>query len=428
MHDFNLNIEHVTRVEGHGNIVIDVKEGRIKELKLEIVESPRFFEAMTLGRAYHEIPHITSRICGICAVTHTLSSIKAIEAALKFKPSDQTIILRKLMLHAETIQSHILHIYFLALPDFFGKGSVFELVPDKKEVVLRGMRLKKLANDICSVVGGRHIHPITLAIGYLTHLPSKDELEELRDRLKNARVDMEKTIELLKELKVPDFERQAEYLSLSHLEEYAFYDGDIVSSDGGKVEPDRYLEKVKEFIVSHSTAKHAKSRRPSYMVGALARINNNYKQLNQKAKDAAKFLGINPPCYNPFMNNAAQGVEVVHCVEDAISLLDGLIKKGLKEEKPKIKIKAGRGVGATEAPRGTLYHEHILDESGCVEKANYIIPTAQNLENIENDLYELVPKILDRPKEEVILNLEMLVRAYDPCISCSTHMLEVEFK
>lgn len=428
MHDFNLNIEHITRVEGHGNIVIDVKEGKIKELKLEIVESPRFFEAMTRGRAYHEIPHITSRICGICAVTHTLSSVKAIEAALKFRPSPQTVALRKLILHAEFIQSHILHIYFLTLPDFFGKGSVFELVPEKKEVILRAMKLKKLANDICAVVGGRHIHPITLSVGYLTHLPSKDELEELRGRLKDARVDIEKTIELLKELKVPHFERETEYMSLSNPDEYALYDGDILSSDGGKVEADRYLEKVREFIVSHSTAKHAKSKRPSYMVGALARINNNYSRLHAKAKDAAKFLEVNAPCYNPFMNNAAQGVEVVHSFEDAIHLLDGLIKKGLKEERPHIKAKAGRGVGATEAPRGTLYHEHILDENGRVEKANYIIPTAQNLENIENDLYEFVPKILDKSKEEVILNLEMLVRAYDPCISCSTHMLEVEFK
>lgn len=427
MHDLSLNIEHITRVEGHGNLVINIKEGKIEELRLDIVESPRFFEAMILGRTFNEAAWITSRICGICAVSHTSCSLKALETALGVTPSEQTILLRKTIYNAEIIQSHVLHLYFLAIPDFFGVGSVFGLLPDKKEIVARGMRLKGLANDICAVIGGRHVHPCSMIVGGFTKLPDKKELKRCKDRLEALRPDVVETIELFKGLKIPSFERQTEYLSLSHSNEYAFYDGSITSSDGGTVEPSRYLEKVKEFIVSHSTAKHAKSKRDSYMVGALARFNNNHRQLHPRAKDAAQYLGLKAPCYNPFMNNLAQVVETVHCFEDSVELIDKILSNGLEQEKVEIKPKAGSGVGAVEAPRGTLYHEHTLDDNGCVTYGNYIIPTAQNLANIEKDLEALVPAILNKSKGEITNTVEMLVRAYDPCISCATHLMKVRF-
>ncbi|MEE8191093.1 MAG: Ni/Fe hydrogenase subunit alpha [Candidatus Scalindua sediminis] len=427
MHDFNVNIEHITRVEGHGNIVIDVKDGNIKELRLDIIESPRFFEAMVLGRTYKEVAHITSRICGICAVTHTTTSIKAIESALGFEPSTQTIKLRKLLLNAEYIQSHILHIYFLTAPDFFGVGSVFGMVKDNKDDVLRGMRLKTLANDLCALVGGRHVHPITLNIGCFSKNPELKDLAAFKKRIENSWSDMEETVKFFKSFKTPEFERETEYISLTCPDEYALYDGDIKSSDNGVVKPSDYLERVKEFIVTHSTAKHAKSNRDSYMVGALARFNNNYEQLHPKAKEVAEEMGMRHPCYNPYMNNIAQVVETIHCFEDSIKLIEELISDGLKDEKAELIPKTGKGVGATEAPRGTLYHEHKLDNNGKITYGNLVIPTAQNLANIENDLRALVPKILNKQKDEIILDIEMLVRAYDPCISCSTHLMEVEF-
>ena len=427
MHDLHVNIKHITRVEGHGNIVINVKEGKIQELRLDIVESPRFFEAMVLGRTYKEVAHITSRICGICAVTHTTASIKAIEDALGFKPSEQTLKLRKLLLHAEYIQSHILHVYFLIAPDFFGVGSVFGMVKDNKENVLRGMKLKTLANDLCALVGGRHVHPITLKIGCFSKNPELKEFEAFKKRLEESRPEIDETIKFFKKLKIPDFERETEYLSLTDPNEYAFYDGDIKSSDNGTVNPSDYLVRVKEFMVTHSTAKHAKSGRDSYMVGALARFNNNYEQLHPKAKEAAKEMGLKHPCYNPYMNNIAQVVETVHCFEDSIKLMDELISDGLKHEKVELKPKTGHGVGAIEAPRGTLYHEHNIDDNGKVTYGNYIIPTGQNLANIENDLRTLVPTILNKQKDDIILDIEMLVRAYDPCISCATHLMKVEF-
>ncbi len=427
MHDFHVGIEHITRVEGHGNIIIDVKEGKIRELRMDIVESPRFFEAMALGRSYKEVAHITSRICGICAVTHTTTSIKAIEAALEFKPSIQTIKLRKLLLNAEFIQSHILHVYFLTAPDFFRVGSVFGMVKDNKEAVLRGMRIKTVANELCALVGGRHIHPITLKIGCFSKSPGSKELAAFKNKIADLWPDIEETVRFFKGLKIPELERETEYISLTSPEEYALYDGNIKSSDNGEVRPSDYLDKVKEFMVTHSTSKHAKSNRDSFMVGALARFNNNHKQLHPKAKEVAEELGLKYPCYNSYMNNVAQVVETVHCFEDSIRLIDDLISDDLKDEKVSLAPKAGHGVGATEAPRGTLYHEHKLDDDGKITYANYIIPTGQNLANIENDLRALVPNILDQSRDDIILNIEMLVRAYDPCISCATHLMKVKF-
>ena len=427
MHDFHVGIEHITRVEGHGNIIIDVKEGKIRELRMDIVESPRFFEAMALGRSYKEVAHITSRICGICAVTHTTTSIKAIEAALGFEPSAQTIKLRKILLNAEFIQSHILHVYFLTAPDFFRVGSVFGMVKDNKEIVLRGMRIKTLANELCALVGGRHIHPITLKVGCFSKNPESKDLAAFKKKIEDLWPDIEETVKFFKSLKTPEFERETEYISLTCQEEYALYDGNIKSSDSGEVEPSDYLDKVKEFMVPHSTSKHAKSNRDSYMVGALARFNNNYDQLHPKAKEVAEELGLKQPCYNTYMNNVAQVVETVHCFEDSIRLIDDLISDGMTDEKIELPPKAGHGVGATEAPRGTLYHEHKLDDNGKITYANYIIPTGQNLANIQNDLRALVPNILDQPRDDIILNIEMLVRAYDPCISCATHLMKVKF-
>ena len=427
MHDFNIDIEHITRVEGHGNVVIDVKAGEIRELRLDIVESPRFFEAMALGRTYKEVAHITSRICGICAVTHTTTSIKAIESALDFAPSAQTIKLRKLLLNAEFIQSHILHVYFLTAPDFFRVGSVFGMIKDNKETVLRGMRLKSLANELCALVGGRHIHPITLKIGCFSKNPERKDLIAFKEKIIKARPEIEKTVEFFKNLKTPKFERETEYISLTCPDEYALYDGNIKSSDNGEIKPADYLDRVKEFMVRHSTAKHAKTNRDSYMVGALARFNNNYKHLHPRAKEVAEEIGLKHPCYNPYMNNIAQVVETVHCFEDSISLIDNLLSNGLQDEKAELTPKAGRGVGATEAPRGTLYHEHKLDDNGKITYGNYIIPTGQNLANIENDLRAMVPGILYKEKDDIILDIEMLVRAYDPCISCATHLMKVEF-
>ncbi len=433
MKNVSIDVKHVTRVEGHGNIAVRVRDGQITNLELQIVESPRFFESMMRGRPWYEAPHIACRICGICSVGHTTAAVKAIEAACGITPSEQTVLLRKLILYGEQIQSHVLHVLFLAVPDFFGVGSVIPLAGSHPETVRTALRLKRLANDLCAVVGGRHIHPIAYHAGGFTHVPRESDLLEIKRRLVASRQDLRHVAEVYAKLAIPPFERDTEYVALKVTGngEYAFYDGDIVSTLAPQ--PTRaadYRQRVIEEIVQHSAAKHCRSpHSPTYAVGALARFNNNHEQLHPQARELAHTLGLRPICRNPLHNNTAQLVEIVHCTESAIELIDELLTRGVKAEPLERPSRFGHGAGATEVPRGVLFHEYGVDAGGRIEEVNQIIPTGQNLANIEADMRALVPQLLDSDlgREEITLRLEMLVRAYDPCISCATHMLKVEW-
>lgn len=425
--NLKVDIHHLTRVEGHGNIVVDVQNGELKKCDLEIVETPRFFEAMLRGRPYTESSHITSRICGICAVGHATASLRATEKALGVEPTEQTVLLRKLNFHGEILDSHILHAYMLVAPDFLGVGSVIPLAKAAPDVVLRALRMKKLAGEICREICGRHTHPIAMTVGGFTHYPTDESLSALREKLVAVRPDVEATVELFKTLEIPAFERDTEYIALHKNDEYCFIDGEIASTDGGTWPVEQYRDVTNETLVPRSSAKHTRNQRESYMVGALARFNVNYAQLHPKAKEAAKTLGLKPKNTNPYMNTVAQVVEIVHSVEDSIQLIDELLRRGVKWEDPVPPARlSGEGVGACDVPRGTLFHNYVI-ENGKVVGANCIIPTGQNLANIEADMRKLVPSILGRSQPEVALALEMLVRAYDPCISCSAHLLDVTF-
>jgi coenzyme F420-reducing hydrogenase alpha subunit len=424
----NIEVHHVTRVEGHGNIVVNARNGVLEECRLEIVETPRFFEAMLRGRPYTQASHITSRICGICAVGHATTSLRATEHALGVDPSEQTTLLRKLNFHGEMLDSHVLHTYMLVAPDFFGVGSVIPLAKAAPEAVLRALKIKKLAGDLCATIGGRHTHPIAMTVGGFTHLPTVEELKALRDRLVDARQDMDATVALFKTLSWPQFERETEYVALTKPDEYAFIDGTIATTDGGSYPLSEYRSLTNEHLLPHSSAKHTQHTREAYMVGALARFNINHRQLHPRAKAAAEEFGLTPVCTNPYLNSAAQVVEMVHSVEDAIRICDELIVRGIAPEPlPSFNGSGGEGVGACEVPRGVLFHHYRIDPDGRIAGANCIIPTGQNLANIEADMRVLVPQILDQGSEKVRLALEMLVRAYDPCISCSTHFLNVRF-
>ena len=266
-----------------------------------------------------------------------------------------------------------------------------------------------------------------MTVGGFTHFPAEAELSEIRERLEAMREDVDATVELFQGLSMPDFERDTEYLALRREDEYCFIDGTITSSDGGSWPAEQYREVTNEFVVSRSSAKHARNQRDSYMVGALARVNINYDKLHPKAQAAATALNLQPKCTNPYMNTVAQVVEIAHCVEDAIAITDELLERGVAWEAPAPPTRlSGEGVGVCEAPRGTLYHNYEI-RNGVVTGANCIIPTAQNVANIEGDMRVLVPGILDHSQDEIRMALEMLVRAYDPCISCSAHMLEVTF-
>lgn len=421
MTSVNINVHHVTRVEGHGNIVVNVNDGKIEELRWEVLESPRLFEAMFRGRYYEDVPQIASRICGICSICHSIASIQATEAAFGIQPSEQTLLLRKLLFNAEILESHILHVYFLVAPDFLGVGSVFPLMETHKDVVLRAMRLKRLAYDLGEAIAGRKTHPISCMVGGFAKLPTLTAVEAIRSELKNALGDLDSTVELFKTFTIPDFVRETEYIALKDPKEYAFTSGEIASTDAGTIPVRSYLEVTNEFCVPHSTAKYTKYTRDAYMVGALARFNLNHNQLLPRAQRAAKELGLSAPCHRPFMITVAQLVECIHTVDETIRLIDELLSRGLKEESTEVTVCAGRGIGAVEAPRGILFHDYTYDENGILTEANCVIPTNQNHNNIQKDMEALVPGILDQSQDDIRHILEMLVRAYDPCISCSTH-------
>jgi coenzyme F420-reducing hydrogenase alpha subunit len=427
MKSYEIHVHHITRVEGHGNVVVNVRDGRIEDLKLEIVESPRFFEAMLEGRTWEEAATITSRICGICALGHTIASVQAAESAMGITPDEETVLLRKLLLHAETIQSHILHLYFLVAPDLFEVGSVIPLASSHPELVRRALRLKKLGNEICEILVGRKIHPIGMLPGGFTRWPLPAEIQRVRELLEQARPDLDETVTLFTTVAFPEFHRRTEYVALSRLSEYAFYDGDITSSNGTRSPVSSYRERIRERIVSHSAAKHAGAGADSFAVGALARFNVNHAKLRPWAKRVAGQLGMVPPVDNPYHNNTAQLIEVLHCYEDALDVAAELSRRRAYSHRRKEPTRHGRGVGATEVPRGTLYHEYDVGADGRIREANCIIPTGQNLANIEADMHAMVGQMAGADPADIQQGLETLVRAYDPCISCATHFLEIRF-
>ncbi|MFA5039388.1 MAG: Ni/Fe hydrogenase subunit alpha [Candidatus Omnitrophota bacterium] len=437
--DVKINVHYLTRVEGHGDITVDVTNGELKDCRFSVIESPRFFETMLRGRLVYEAQHLTSRICGICACGHSLASLKASEKAIGVTPHEHTVLLRKLLLHTEQMDSHLLHAYILVAPDLLGVKSIMPLVKTHRPVIDRAFRMKKLSDWAGDVLAGRHTHPIAYCIGGLTRVPEKSQLQKLRSMMAEARADYDETVALFKTLKFPDFERKAQYVALSCDEEYAFYDGQI-NIDGRKmVDPQDYLTVIKEEVRDYSSAKFVSVDQAPYMVGALARFNLNGHQLGKKSLQIASDLGLKRPCHNTFMNTMAQIVEWGHCLEESIVILDRLLKEGIDEEKVlstmfplkdqwPVKTRAGRGVGAVEVPRGILFHDYTVGKDGVVSAANCIIPTNQNINNLEADMRKIVPEIVgSQTQEEMRLTLEMLARAYDPCISCSTHLLDVKF-
>ncbi len=419
---------HISRVEGHGNIVVHMAEDRIDRVEWQIPEAPRFFESMVVGRDLGELSRITSRICGICSIGHTFASLKATEAAMGITITEQTRRLREILNHGENLQSHILHVCYLVLPDLLGAGSVLPLIESHREVVLLAIRLHRLANETCDKIGGRTTHPIRACINGFSMLPDKKTLGKIRDDHVKALEDLRQLTEFLGSLagKLPVFERETEYISLTDSLEYALYDGLIKSSDVKEaVMPMEYQRVTNEYVDDRSTAKWTRFNRDAYAVGALARFNNNHAQLSEAAKSVAETFGLRAPCHNPFMNTVAQVVECVFSVEKTIEHTQWFLDNGLRVEDRGFSVREGRGVGAVDVPRGTLFHDYTYDKNGKCTNANLVIPTNQNHANIQADMASMTPLLRDMPWKDAELTLEMLVRAYDPCISCSTHCVDL---
>ncbi len=418
-----IDIHHITRVEGHGNIKIRIRDGKLEEARWEVVETPRFFEAMLVGKKWENAPWISGRICGICSIGHTLASIRAVENAFGIVPTEQTRSLRLLLKHMETLQSHVLHLYFLAVPDFLNVGSVFPLIDSHPHVVQRAMRIKQLANDVCDSVGGRRMHPTRTVVGGFTMLPEKKELLRFKTRLKDAIDDLLSTAELLRTFALPGFSRETEFVSLKGDGAYPFIGGDLASSDGVTRKEHEYRDMTNEYTVPHSTSKWSRLSRGSFAVGALARVNNNFKFLRPAARELSASFGLKPVNHNPYLNNIAQLVECLHVVMESMDLIDELAGMTWEGPRQAVAPKKGRGVGAVEVPRGILYHCYEFDEDGRITNCDCVIPTSQNHANIQHDLQKLVTEYAAKggTDQEIELMAQMLVRSYDPCISCSVH-------
>jgi coenzyme F420-reducing hydrogenase alpha subunit len=421
-------VETLTRVEGEGGLTIRLHNGQIKDLRLDIFEPPRFFEALLRGRGLEEAPDITARICGICPVAYQMSSVHALEAALGVEISPEIRRLRRLLYCGEWIESHALHIHMLHAPDFLGYDDAIRLARDFPDEVKRGLRLKKHGNELLEVLGGRAIHPINVAVGGFYRWPPREKLAAL---IPNFQWGLQAAIDVTRWVagfKFPDFEQPYDFVSLVHPEEYPMCEGRIEASHGPSIDASQFDQHFREEQVPHSTALHSlriDTGRP-YLVGPLARINASFDKLAPTARRVADDLSFESTCRNPFKSIIARGLELIHAYEEALSLLQDYRPTG--PARIAYNYREGEGSAGTEAPRGLLFHQYRVDSAGKLIKAQIVPPTSQNQAQIEQDLREYLPRIIRQTDEEVARDSERLVRSYDPCISCSTHYLKVKLE
>ena len=419
----DLTVEGLARVEGEGAMHVVVTDGEVTDVRLRIYEPPRFFEAFLRGRAYTEPPDITARICGICPVAYQTSSCEAIEQVCGAVLDEPLRALRRLLYCGEWIESHVLHIYFLHAPDFLGAGSALELAKDHRDLVEKALQLKKVGNDIMEIVGGRAIHPINVRLGGFYRAPTKRELRPLAERLRWARDAALDTVRWVSGFDFPDLEVDHELVALHHPDEYAITQGRVVSDRGLDIEVAEFLEHIVEEHVPHSTSLHGHIiERGRYLVGPLARYTLNYDQLPAVAREAATEAGLGKECRNPFRSIVVRAVETVAACDEAVRI----IEEYSEPDRPAVPVepRAGVGHGATEAPRGILYHRYSIDDEGTILEADIVPPTAQNQDAIEADLRKLVTANLELDDHDLQHLCEQSIRNYDPCISCSTHFLD----
>lgn len=418
----SLRVDELSRVEGEGALDLVLDGDEIVDLKFQIFESPRFFEALLLGRSHTETPDITARICGICPVAYQTSSINAMEQILAIEVDESIRDLRRLIYLAEWIESHALHIYLLHAPDFLGYPGAVAMAADFPEEVGDALRLKKVGNDLVALIGGREIHPVNPRIGGFFKAPSRAELASVTTELEWAIDAAVRTVSLVSTFPFPELDLEYEFVALSAPDEYAIIDGRIRSSGGIDASVAEFNDLFVEEHVEWSNALHARVRdRGSYHVGPMARFNLNRDQLHPIALDAARH--IETVVVNPFRSIVVRAVELVHACATSLDI----IARYVPPDPPSIEghIRAGEGHGASEAPRGLLYHRYCIDTDGLITDAQIVAPTSQNQLSIEEDLRRLIPTITELPDEEMLHRLEQAIRNYDPCISCATHFLDL---
>ncbi|RLE14499.1 MAG: Ni/Fe hydrogenase subunit alpha [Actinobacteria bacterium] len=419
-----INVDYLARVEGEGAMYLKLDGDEIIDLEFSIFEPPRFYEAFLRGRRHAEAPDITSRICGICPIAYQMSSINAMEFAAGAKVHPQIRALRRMLYCGEWVESHALHVYMLHAPDFLGYESAIELAEDLPEVVTNALRLKKLGNTVMTLLGGREIHPINMRVGGFYRTPTRKELDSLVEELEWALATSEATVRLVSGFDFPDFEMPYEFVALRHPDEYAITDGRIVSSEGLDIDVSEWPEHFEETHVERSNALHATLReRGTYHVGPMARFTLNHDNLTPRAEAVADEVGLECGERNPFKSIIVRSVELVLACEEIL----GLISSYERPPAPWIPVepRSAVGHGASEAPRGILYHRYEIDDEGFIADARIVPPTSQNQRSIEEDLRQFVAPRTHIADDELKWQLEQAIRNYDPCISCATHFLDL---
>ncbi len=419
-----IKVNYLARVEGEGALDIKIRGGKLKDVKLKIFEPPRFFEAFLRGRDFREAVDITARICGICPIAYELGASYAMEDVCGVKVTGPLRQLRRLIYDGEWIESHVLHMFMLHAPDFLGYEDAIRMAQDHPELVQRGLRMKKIGNDIMVLLGGREIHPINLRVGGFYKVPTKPQLRALLDDLKWGRDAAVQTVKDVAKFPFPEFEVDYEYIAMRHPEEYAIIEGKLVSNKGMDILIREYDHYLVEEHVEHSTALHTRVKgRGTAHVGPMARYNLNFDQLTPLAQEMAQEAGLGKVCHNPFKSILVRAVEVLYAFDEAVAIVEGYEPP----DQPCLEVKprAGTGYGCTEAPRGICYHRYTIDEQGIIQDAKIVSPTAVNQATIEKDLWQFVEPHINWPTDKLQWHCEQAIRNYDPCISCSAHFLKL---
>ncbi len=427
MHSFDISIENLTKMEGHANLDVRVRDGTVTGVEFEITENQRFYEQAVRGQPITTAPQLMSRICGTCSIAHLTCCIEAIENAVGIVPSEQSLAMKKLSMYGLMIRDHALHLYFFSLPDLIGKDSILDF--DEKNVkehkfLHDSFDVKRAGNMLSTLIAGKAVHAPYPTVGGFLHVPDEEGIVKTAKELKRVRPAVIDLINLFYEWN-ERFERETDFVALA-TGDYSFIDGEIRSSKGATVKEKDYPDHLINVVIPYSQAPGFEFEGEEYMVGALARMNLNKDRLNAGTKNSIPDVLKAFPSNNIFYNNLAQAIEILHSIDNSVDVLENM--KFAKEELQKPALKDdSTGVGVIEAPRGTLYYKLTVGKSGAIKKANVIVPTAQNQINIEKDIAKLVQDNVDLPRNKIEFELEKLIRAYDPCMSCASHFLKVRW-
>ncbi len=426
MTERKIEVKALTRVEGEGGLYVRMRDNRVDDIKLTIYEPPRLFEKLLEGRQLEDTPDIVARICGICPVAYQMSSVHALEDALGVTITPEIRCLRRLLYCGEWIESHALHVYLLNIPDFLGYDSGLEMAADYPDEVNRGLRMKKHGNALLEILGGRAIHPVNVAVGGFYRAPSRGDLQKLIADFEWCIEAAAETVRWVSTFDFPDFTQDYQFVSVSHPDEYPMNEGAIATSLNEDIPVADFEKEFEERHVEHSTALQAVRRNTgaTYFLGPLARVNLNLDRLSPTARKLADEVAIDWPCRNPYKHIVARSLEVVHAFEEALSIIRGY--RTFNPPRCDYQYSAGEGCSATEAPRGLLYHRYVIGDEGRIEHAVIVPPTSQNQAQIESDLRNWVPRVIDEDDATIARSCENLVRTYDPCISCATHFLKLD--